>query len=88
MTLRCECHFEMLLGRSYDVPPKLKEYAITNLLVFNTHIWYIKTENSTTEINFVHMFKIGTFIGHLWDVSIKIGNYKTTNSLMLQAYTS
>ena len=78
----------MLLGRSYDVPPKLKEYAITNLLVFNTHIWYIKTENSTTEINFVHMFKIGTFIGHLWDVSIKIGNYKTTNSLMLQAYTS
>ena len=88
MTLRCECHFGMLLGRSYDVPPKLKEYAITNLLVFNTHIWYIKTENSTTEINFVHMFKIGTFIGHLWDVSIKIGNYKTTNSLMLQAYTS
>ena len=80
MTLRCGCHFGMFLGRSYDVPPKLKEYAITNLLVFNTHIWYIKTENSTAEINFVHMFKIGTFIEHLWDVSTKTGNYKTTNS--------
>ena len=37
---------------------KTERYAITNFLVFNTHIWWTKTENITTEIQFVLLFKI------------------------------
>ena len=49
------------LRRFGRVSPKLKEYATTNLLVCNTHIWQTKTENITTETHFVLMLKIGTF---------------------------
>ena len=31
---------------------------MTNFLVFNTHIWLTKTENISTEMHFVLMFKI------------------------------
>ena len=41
-----------------DVSPKLEEYVITNFLVSNTHIWWIKTENITTEMHFLLMSKI------------------------------
>ena len=46
------------LVSSQDVSPKPKEYVITNFLVSNTHIWCIKTENITTEMSFLLMFKI------------------------------
>ena len=56
-TSRCRCHFGTFLGRSWDISPKLKEYAIRNFLVSNTHIWWTKTENVTTEMHFVFLFK-------------------------------
>ena len=51
------CRFGKFLGRSWDISPKAKEYAIANLLVYNTHIWWTKTENIPTETRFVLIFK-------------------------------
>ena len=69
------CHFMKFLGRSQDVSPKLKEYALTNLLVFDTHIWWIKTKNITTKISFVLMFKNGA-LGTSWERH-PLGVYKS-----------
>ena len=33
-----------VLGRSEDACPRLKEYAVNNILVTSTHIWRSKTE--------------------------------------------
>ena len=44
--------------RTFLVSPKLKEYAITNFLVCNTHFRSSKTKNITTEMRFVLMSKI------------------------------
>ena len=48
-------------GRPEDVTlraPRLKEYEIANFLVSNTHIRWTKTENFTTEMRFVLIFKM------------------------------
>ena len=99
---RCRCHFWTFLGRSQDISPRLKERAITNFLVSNTHIWCAKTENITTEMRFLFMFTIDVLrtsqkrhpldvtLEHLQEVFRaflqKPKNYKTATSLVSQAH--
>ena len=52
-------HWGFTLGRFQEFFPRLKEYAINNFLVSNTHIWLTKTENFTKKMRFVLMFKMG-----------------------------
>ena len=57
-------YFATFFGCPLDVFSKLKEYVIDNFSVSRTNIWWTTTENTTTEMSFVLMFKIvvmGTF---------------------------
>ena len=81
--------FKTFLGRFSKT-----ERVWNNFLVYNTHVCWTKTENFTTEMSFVLMFKMdvlrtlpsghhfGTFIRRLWDVSPKP---KTINSQLFSA---
>ena len=72
----------------------MKEYEVTNFLVSNKHIWWTKTEYFTTEKRFLLMLKMDvprtlpssrhfeTIMKRFWNVSPKIQNYKTANSLV------
>ena len=85
--------FRTFIGRF----SKLKEYSITDFLVSNTHIWWTKTENITTEMHFVLKFKLMSWgkpdnvtrRTSLWDLylqddSPKTQNYEIVNSLVIQ----
>ena len=52
-TSHCGCHFWMLFGRFSKT-----ERICNNLLVANTHVWWTKTENITTEMRFALIFKM------------------------------
>ena len=87
--------FRTFIGRF----SKLNEYAITNFLGSNTHIWWSKTESITTEMHFVLNFKLTSWgkpdnvtrRASLWDLylqddSPKTQNYKIVNSLVIQVF--
>lgn len=44
--------FRMFLER-FSKTEKMKEYVVTNFLVFNTHIWRTNIENISAEIRWV-----------------------------------
>ena len=66
--------FRTFIGRF----SKMKEYAMTNVLVSNTYIWWTKSENITTGMCFVFIFKYVTFMLPSWR---RLENFTNRTSL-------